>query len=1821
MSTISEYEITEELYESSNSLVFRGHREADNQPVILKMLRQTYPLPEKIAWFKREYEITRNLDLAGVVDAYSLETDQQRRVMALEDFGGESLARLGLAGKLTLTEFLPLATQLSDILGQLHQRRIIHKDINPSNIVLNPATGQVKLIDFGISSVLTRENPTFRNPNVLEGTLAYISPEQTGRMNRAMDYRTDFYSLGVTFYELLTGQLPFLTLDAIELVHAHIAKQPIPPHVLKSDIPQSLSEIVLKLMAKNAEDRYQSAYGLKADLAECLRQWQTTGRIDSFILGQHDISDRFQIPQKLYGREREIEILLTAFERVAGTNGSKETEDQRNRPRPEQSRRIELMLVSGHPGIGKSALIQEIYKPITGQRGYFIAGKFDQLQRNVPYTSLAQAFRTLMRQLLTESEAEIATWREKLLAALSPNGQVIIEMVPEAELIIGPQPAVPDLPPLEAQNRFNLVFQNFIHVFTRPEHPLALFLDDLQWADAASLQLLKLLMTAPDTQYLFLIGAYRNNEVSPIHPLMLALDEVRQAGGVVNQIALTPLKLSHITQFIADTLYCAPEIAKPLAELVLAKTNGNPFFIIEFLKALYAEELLMFAFTPPNKEGVGERRGWQWDVGQIQARGMTDNVVELMAGNVQKLDGKTQQVLRLAACIGNQFDLPTLALVYQKSPRETAIDLWEALITGMVLPLGDAYKLMGLEVPGLAETVRVEYQFAHDRIQQAAYSLIPEADRQAVHRQVGQLLLQNTPTHEQEQRIFDIVNHLNLARQLMEQQSEQDKLAELNLLAGRKAKASAAYQPAFDYFQIGLALLSSPTGEGPPAAGWQRRYDLTLALHEETAEATYLNAAFEQTEQLVAETLQQVRTSLDKVKVYEIQVSAYTAQNKLVKAIETGLQALKLFDVVFPDQPGPADIMLALQETQLDWAGRPIESLSALPEMTDPTKLAAIRILKTISAVSYLAAPLLFPLVVCKQVSLSIKYGNTAESAFAYVLYGICLCGIVGDIESGYRFGKLGESVLEQLHASELKGKVVWTFNFFVKLWKEHLKETFAPALEAYQSALETGDIEFAAYSLYLQPTFSYHIGQELTRLNQEMALVSETMGKLKHEKSLRMLPIRWQAVLNLLGEADNPSRLVGAVCDEEKVGQLYLEVNDINSLCELHLNKLILSYLFQEYSRAAEEAAAVEMYLASIVGTIWVVLFHFYDSLTQLAIFPEAPPSEQERILEKVAANQEKMKMWAEHAPMNFLHKFYLVEAEHARVLGNHSEAREYYDQAIDLAREHDYLNEEALAYELAAKFYLTRGQARLAYHYLRDAHYAYRRWGAMAKVKDLEARYPQFLIQAEAWSRELPTLTTPTTDSSETASNIFDLTSVLKASQAISGEIVLGQLLEKLMKIVIENAGAQQGYLILEEEGRWVIEAEGRVAETEAEAEVMALQPMLVVQSEKLPMAIIHYVARTRENVVLNEATREGIFTQDPYIIQNQPKSILCAPLINQGKLNGILYLENDLTIGAFTPDRLEVLNILSAQAAISIENARLYTRQVQLTQSASRFVPQEFLQFLHKDSIVKVNLGDQVQQNMTILVSDIRSFTTLSETMTPQENFDFVNAYLGRVSPIIRQHHGLIAKYMGDGMMAIFPWRVEDALNAAIAQLGEMARYNTERQQQRQLPIQIGIGVHTGTVMLGTVGEAQRMQLDLFSDAVNVAARLEGLSKLYGVPLIISTEVLQRLVEPDQYQVRFLGKTQVKGRQEMLSVFEVFDGDPAEIITLKLETKTDFEQGLSFYYDWQFVEARAHFEQVLQHYPADKASQFYLKRMADFTEPRLPVDEANASALTEP
>ena len=1809
-----------QIHESANSLVYRGLRESDGQPIILKLLKEDYPTPSQLIHYRQEYEILRKLNLEGVVKVYDLQNYHNTLVMLLEDFGGESL-KIWLSQKpFSLSEFMPIALQITQSLGQIHHHNIIHKDINPSNLVFNPQTGQVKLIDFGISTVLPRENPSLTSPQLLEGTLAYISPEQTGRMNRSLDYRTDFYSLGVTFYELLTHQLPFQTEDALELVHCHIAKQPVSPHILAPDIGPVVSDIVMKLMAKTGEERYQSAWGIHRDLAECWHQLQHTGKISTFLLASADISSRFQIPQKLYGREREVEVLLQAFERVATgkiEGGKEKSEALVSQMSPEKAQ-IEMMLVAGYSGIGKSVLVQELYKPITQRRGYFIRGKFDPFQRNVPYSAVIQALTELVRQLLAESDAELVQWRDKLLQALGANGQVIIDVIPEVELIVGSQSAVPSLGATESQNRFNLVFQNFIKVFVSPLHPLVIFLDDLQWADRPSLKLMELLMTSSEAG-LFLIGAYRDNEVSAAHPLRLTLKEIKDNGAIVNEIFLKPLDLPTVNQLISDTLNCPRKRTWPLAELVLAKTEGNPFFMNEFLKSLYTEKLLNF--IPP--QSTLYEGGWQWDLEQIQARKITDNVVELMAAKIQRLPESTQEFLKLAACIGNQFDLKTLAVVSEKSPQETANNLHIAVTEGLIFPLSDVSELIrGWKqqevkrqpsntqalIPNSQFLIPVTYKFIHDRIQQAVYSLISDElggrhCRIRIHRQIGQLLLQNIPAHQREEKIFDIVNQLNLAAELIRHQSERDELAQLNLMAGKKAKASIAYEPAFKYLSFGIELLNPPqapfnkeVSEGN--SSWKRQYELTLELYVEASEAAYLSTNFELMERLTEVVLQSAKSLLDKVRIYEIIIQSLIAQNRLSESIKMGIKILNLLGVQFPEKPTTFNIILGLISTKIILLGRNIKDFVDLPDMTDPMALAAMRLMWSISSAAYLALPELIPLLAFKMVNLSVKYGNASESASGYAGYGTILCGVIGSIDSGYQLGQLALSLLDKFKAKNLKAKTFLVVNDLIRHWKEHLGKTLPALMDSYESGIETGDLEFAALSVNAYLYHAYFIGKELSGLEQEMATYSEVVAQLKQETTLYLLKIWRQTVLTLLGRTEHQCSLIGEAYDEKKMLPIHQEANDRTAIFILHFNKLVLYYLFAEYQEAVKNAAITERYLDGGLGVVTVPLFHFYDSLALLAIYPSNKTSVQKRILRKVRANQKKMKKWAHYAPANFLHKFYLVEAERCRVLGQEAKAIECYDYSIAGANENDYIQEKALAYELAAKFYLSKGKDLISRAYIQESRYCYLKWGATRKVMHLEETYPQLLVSTKSGIKDGKSISKST---SSCSGESLDLATLMKATQAISGEIVLEHLLESLMKILIENAGAQKGFLILETKGKLRIEASGEV--DSGKITVLQSIPIDSVegynQAPLLSSTLINYVARTQESVVLNDATREGQFINDSYIKTHQSKSVLCSPLINRGKLSGIVYLENNLTTGAFTPKRIEMLSMLSAQAAISIENARLYSNMTALNTAYERFVPRQFLQFLEKDSIVDVQLGDQIQQEMSVLFSDIRDFTTLSESMAPQDNFKFINSYLSRMEPAIRENQGFIDKYIGDAIMALFSGAADNALKAGISMLHRLTEYNQHRMKSGYGSIQIGIGINTGSLMLGTVGGANRMDGTVISDAVNLASRVESLTKNYGIPLLITHQTFSRLSNPADYKIRKIDQVKVKGKSELVTVYEVFDADVPEIKEGKLATLELFKEALFHYTSQNWREAEKLFSECLRLTPRDKVAQFYRQR----------------------
>ncbi|MGD1807016.1 AAA family ATPase [Dapis sp. BLCC M126] len=1488
MLNLPNYNISENLYQGTRTLVYRGQRNWDKKPVIIKVLRNNHPNFNELVQFRNQYIITRHLKHPAIVQPLALlEHYGKGYALVMEDLGAIALSDYWQNSEGTFSNFLHIGIQLAEALHYLSVQRIIHKDIKPANILIHPETRQVQLIDFSISSILPTEQQQLLNPKVLEGTLSYISPEQTGRMNRGIDYRTDFYSLGVTFFQLLTRKLPFTTKDPMKLVHCHIAQKAKFP--VATQVPEMLQEIVLKLMGKNPEERYQGALGLKHDLQQCLQQLETIGEITSFELGQRDVSDRFIIPDKLYGREMEAQTLLDAFERVTG--GA-----------------TEMMLVAGFSGIGKTAVVNEVHKPIVKQRGYFIKGKYDQFNRNIPFSAVLQAFRDLMTQLLSESDTELINWKTKILNALGENAQVIIEVIPELEKIIGTQPAVTELSGSAAQNRFNLLFQKFIAVFTAAEHPVVMFLDDLQWADSASLNLMKVLMTGGETKYLLLLGAYRDNEVYPSHPLILSLGELKKEQAVISKITLPPLAVDSINQLVADTLNCTQELARPFTELVYQKTQGNPFFTTQFLKGLHEDELIKFNL----------RLGyWECDLMQVRNAAITDDVVEFVAGRLQKLAVETQEILKLAACIGNQFDLETLAVVCEKPEADVATDIWGALQEGLILPLSEAYKFFhGDFKETREEMVTVGYRFLHDRLQQAAYSLIPDKQQQQTHLRIGRSLMQKMQQASETDYLFAVLNHLNKSSELITDDNERRSLIEINLMGCERAKASTAYDIAEGYATKAIEMLNPES--------WKTDYELTINLYESAAEVAYLSTAFERSEQLINEILHNSERMIDCIKSYELRVQVYIAKDKQLQAIEAGLHALKKLGVALVQRTDWKENIPILPDPY---------SLTSYPKMTNPSYLAALRILIIITPPTHHVKPELFPAVVLTMVELCQQRGFSYLTAYAYGIYGLFLEALVNDRETAHCSGKLSLLLLEKFPARKLRTKINMLFAVFVCACKDSGKTTLPLLKQGIEVGLDIGDIEYVSYCIMAYFSHLFILGIPIEQFYDAQKNYFSVIENLKQEHCIEYSQLWFQVTDEVTGVEQNQT--------EKKSKLAHFEAtNNHQCLFAFHLTQLIACYIFERYDFANEHAIQAVASQEAAFGILLTAAHNFYYSLALLSKFKSTQNEiHRHALLNQVDINQIKLRQLSEYAPSNYLHKFNLVSAEYNHLLNDKIKAIEFYDRAIAGAKENEYIQEEALANELAAKFYLDWGKEKVAAGYMQEAYYCYARWGAKAKTDDLEKRYPELLqpiFQQQVQSTNLfDTLTsiaqpklsihssqTATYSSTTGINTTLDFASVLKSSQALSEIIQLDRLLHQLSQIILENSGGDRCFILIpDDNSSWQLRATATTDSTE-----LCAKPL--VDNSSLPVKLIQYVKNTKEVLVINNLDTDlPIF--DEYLNQNQPQSLLCLPMLNQGKSVGILYVQNQLTSGIFTRERTLILNFLCNQAAISIKNAQLHQK----------------------------------------------------------------------------------------------------------------------------------------------------------------------------------------------------------------------------------------------------------------------------------------------------
>jgi PAS domain S-box-containing protein len=1449
-----------EVLSEDGGLVFgRGWHESaggsGRKDVLIVFPASEQSTPSGLDRLAHEYSLKNELDSTWAVRPLELVPDRGRTVLVLEDPGGELLGGL-LGTPMEVGDFLRIAIGVAAALGKVHQHGLIHKDIKPGNILVNTATGEVRLTGFGIASRLPRERQAPTPPEFIAGSLPYMAPEQTGRMNRSIDSRSDLYSLGVTFYHMLTGSLPFIASDPMEWVHCHIARTPISPDQRLETVPAPISGLVMKLLAKTPEERYQTAAGVEHDLRRCRTEWEVEGHLDEFPLAEHDVPDRLLITEKLYGRSREVAALLSSFDHVVATGVP------------------ELVLVSGYSGIGKSSVVNELHKVLMPSRGLFASGKFDQYKRDIPYATVAQAFQGLVRQILSKSEAELQAWRNALREALGPNGLLIVDLIPELEVVIGKQPPVPELEPRQARNRFQTVLRRFIAVFARPEHPLALFLDDLQWLDAATLDLLEDILAQRDIRHLLLIGAYRDNEVDAAHPLIRKLDAIRATGATVREIVLAPLTYDDLGQLISDSLRCETTRADPLVQLVKDKTGGNPFFASQFLHALADEALLIFDHADAC---------WSWDLDRIHAKRYTDNVVDLVVVKLNRLPPETLAPLHQLACIGASAASSLLGTVCQTSQEDLHQSLWEAVRAGLVHRSANAYA------------------FQHDRVQEAAYSLIPEESRAEVHLRIGRLLVAHTTPDECEELIFDIVNQFNRGTELITLENERFQVAELNLVAGKRAKASTAHASALRYLIAGKALLSDDP--------WERRHDLLFQLEAHRAECEFLTGELA----VAAERIEMLRTravnTVELAMATCLGIDIYVTLGQIDRAVAIGLDYLHRLDIEYPLHPTEEQVRSEYERIWTHLGSREIEEVIDFPLMSDTTSIATLDVLTKVATPALFTDTNLYALIICRAITLSIERGNNDGSCYHYVLLSTVAGHNFGDYRNAFRFGQLGCDLVEKRGLKRFQAATATVFTIGAMPWMKHLTACRSELHQAFEVAIRIGDLTWAAYNRLALNTLLVAAGYPLVEVQ------SETESGLNFAQKAKFGLVAGLATMQLghIRTFRGTTKTFGSL-DHAEFDEIAFERNLAGYPGAAHLyywvRKLQARFFAGDFASAIEASLKARPHLLT-TPTFELAEYDFYSGLARAACCDSAVADQRREHLDALEAHHKQLEIWSENCPENFANRAALVGAEIARIEGRALDAIELYEQAIHSARANGFVNNEALAYETAARFYASRGLEDFAEIYLMKARDGYRRWGADGKVRQLESRY-SWLAMAE------PRGGTRATTSPDQQ---LDVAAVVKASQALSSEMLLPRLIERLMTIALQNAGADRGLLILSHRDDYRIEAEAR-----ADGERIVLHDVASAGSA-VPESIVRYVMRSQECVILDDATKQNLFSEDPYLALRQPRSVLCLPLIRQGTLVGLLYLENALASHVFTPDRARLLEHLAAQAAISLENTRLY------------------------------------------------------------------------------------------------------------------------------------------------------------------------------------------------------------------------------------------------------------------------------------------------------
>ena len=1464
------------LYENNKFRLWKESGFDGNKEVLFKSYVSDFPDQETILMLKNEYTILKDLDIPGVRRLLGKTEVNHTDALVFEYIAGKTLAELIAVGPYPVGKFLEIAIQLSRVLGSVHDAGIIHKDINPKNILVSNDE-EAFLIDFGIASRRDVIVNYVGSPELLQGHLPYISPEQTGRMNRIVDFRSDFYSLGIVFYEMLTGRLPFNSTDPLELIHSHLALNPKAPNEIGKHIPDVVSMIVLKLLSKNADDRYQSAYSLQADLEQCMAFARKNIPIKFFEPGIKHAHGRFTLPQKLYGREKELQQLSSSLSQLGNTSP-------------------QMVLIYGEPGVGKSALVNEIQKEIIGKRAVMISGKFDQYQRNIPYYAIQKALADWAHIALSEREEKLQQWKEIILDAVGELGQLILNLVPEIEIITGPQPDVPALNGQEAQNRFNYILGKFMKAISQADSPLILFIDDLQWADLASLELIKRTLEDRENHNLFIIGAYRDNEIDETHPLKILLDQLDNQLIPLTYLNIHNLQPSGVTEFLSDALFTDKKIVQPLSEFIYKKTGGNPIFLKQFTQALHKEGMLEFH----QKE-----KKWVWDIEAISSLQISDNIIDLMIAKIKRLPEKTQIVLKLAACIGSKFNAEVLGVIAKIPLHDVIEQLEPAIEESLILPKGNSFRYAETDIR-MGAKQKTEFDFIHDRIQQAFYSLIPDNEKKKVHLRIGRLLDQVADEQVRKEKIFDIVFQLNMGMDLIDNRDEKIRLAYMNLQAGEKAIDSSAHNTALKLIENGLSLL--------PENPWQSEYTLTFQLHEKGAEAAYLSGESATMNKLADILISHAHTSAEMKKVYMFRIDDLTAKNKLPEGLQAGIEILEKLGVSFPENPKTAHILSGLVKTKWLLKGKKPEDMKDLDVMSDPNMIAALPILERIVPPAYMSGSNMFPLIVFKMVELSVKYGNMPYSAFGYGSYGISLSAVLGDYDGGYRFGQMALELVDKFDSEEYRVKVLFVTDCFLNHWKQHLRLSIPPLLDAYKSGMKVGNLVGGIWAAYYYLLWQFFTGEELDGLNEKLESYKRTFHQLKQQAAVNRTSVFQNLVQNISSQSDAIEVGLAAHTNASEQDMLreLSETNDKTTLFFFHSNKLLLHLLRMEADEALEHASKAKRYSEAVAGLPELTFFTFFESLALIykAMGESVSPS-----IKKIKKNLKSLKKWAKTSPSNYRHQYLLVKAGYQFLKSkNVSSALPLFDKAIQEARQERYIQIEAMAYELTARCCFAGQLDNLGQIHIQRACNAYLFWGAEAKASMLRTEFSSIISN-------LPKIS-GSHSSSGSRSGLLDLATVIKASTAISGEIRFQDLLQTLLKIVIESAGAERAVLVMNEPSHPAIVADGTVQD------IGIFDGIKIEEYDNIPQSLILYSLRTGKELIIADASNHQKWSADRYIRNINAKSILCILIKNQGKVIAGMYLENNLSANTFTAERVELLNMLTGQIAVSIENARLYS-----------------------------------------------------------------------------------------------------------------------------------------------------------------------------------------------------------------------------------------------------------------------------------------------------